>query len=509
MRPTPAAPVVSVTGGMVIGTESGGIATFRGIPYAAPPVGPFLLAAPQPVVSWEGHRRVVDTPPSAPQGRGGPTGGTNASGRGEQDYLTVNVWSPSLGRTGSPVMVWIHGGGFFAGSASFDLYDGASLAGRGVVVVSFNYRLGAIGFAQIEGAPSNRGLRDQIAALRWVQDNIKRFGGDPDAVTLVGQSAGGSSIAALMSSPHGAGLFTRAIIQSGSAELAFDSDDARMVTKRLLEVLALDQETESRTSIEGLDVPLLLRAQSRVMSELAESPDPHVWGATTVTRGVGLLAFAPVIDGDLLPALPADLDVSTLPNGMSVLTGTMRAEWNQQPGFRDIVANNVADSPNEMQALGMWLRGYGIGPDALAVYATNRPTASATDLGCAIMTDFYFRRPTYQLARRLAAGGVRTYVYEFAWAADGRGRGGPVHDAHLPFVFGTRDRLPHSANVEAPADVQEQVQTLWTTFASAGSTGMRSVPAGVHEPLPVRVLGEGGPRTEIDPRPEELRSLPM
>ena len=210
-------PRAHTTSGAVRGRAEGGLAVFRGIPFARPPVGRLRFAAPQPAAAWDGVREARDfgsAPPSSALARSSVL--APAATPAGDDWLTVNVWSPAADPAARrPVLVWIYGGAYKLGSADDPGYDGARLAREGdLVVVTFNYRTGVEGFAQIEGAPANRGLLDQVAALEWVRDNIAAFGGDPGLVTVFGQSAGGGSVAALPAMPRAAGLFRRAIAQS-------------------------------------------------------------------------------------------------------------------------------------------------------------------------------------------------------------------------------------------------------------------------------------------------------
>ena len=226
--PSVSRPEVRAPVGTVRGRREAGVAVFRGIPFAEPPVGALRFAAPRPVRGWDGVREAVSYGPPPPQAGAFGMDGLAREAAGD-DWLTINVWSPEPGPgAGLPVMVWIHGGAYTIGMSSLPEYDGGRLArDGGVVVVTFNYRVGIEGFAQIEGAPANRGLLDQIAALEWVRDNIRAFGGDPDRVTVFGESAGGGSVAALLAMPRAAGLFGRAVAQSVqgtffSPELAAD-----------------------------------------------------------------------------------------------------------------------------------------------------------------------------------------------------------------------------------------------------------------------------------------------
>jgi para-nitrobenzyl esterase len=207
-------PTVRIAEGLVEGRWRGEHAVFRGIPYAQPPVGLLRFQAPVPVEGWRGTKQATEFGPAVPQA--GPT----AEGSVGDDWLTLNVSTPGLGRAGTaetaglPVRVWIHGGAYIAGASSDPMYEPAALTDAGLVVVSINYRMAAEGFILLEGAPTNRGFLDQIAALQWVQRNIAAFGGDPERVTVAGQSAGAGSIAALLTMKQGRGLFGRAITHS-------------------------------------------------------------------------------------------------------------------------------------------------------------------------------------------------------------------------------------------------------------------------------------------------------
>ena len=217
--------IVRTRSGAVRGIYEQGVAAFKGIPFAAPPVGQLRFAAPVPPQSWDGVREASTFSPTPPQADLSsqrmpgldlrPIVGE--SWRKGEDYLMLNVWTPDVDTRGLPVMVFIYGGAFVSGGSSTHLYDGARFARDGVVLVSFNYRLGVEGFLPLDGGQTNVGLRDQIAALTWVQDNIAAFGGDPNTVTIFGESAGALSVDSLLVVPSAAGLFRRAISQSGGA----------------------------------------------------------------------------------------------------------------------------------------------------------------------------------------------------------------------------------------------------------------------------------------------------
>ncbi len=216
------------------------------------------------------------------------------------DYLNVSVWAPE-GADSLPVMVWIHGGAFVRGANSVATYDGSAFARDGVVVVGVNYRLGVPGFAVLEGAPTNLGLRDQIAALEWVRDNVAAFGGNPDDVTVFGESAGGMSVATLMASPAARGLFHRAAIQSGNGAAVCSLDDARRVSAEIAAHLGVPATAEA---FGALDPEEVVAAQTAVALAIQADPDPQRWGASVLRGGLGIMSLFPVIDGEIVPGVP-------------------------------------------------------------------------------------------------------------------------------------------------------------------------------------------------------------
>src|SRR5690348_16195894 len=243
-------PVVRVSGGLVRGTSRNGVSAFLGIPYAAPAVGADRYRAPQPVVPWEGERPATEHGPTAAQSAYPTPMDTvlPSSVDPGDDYLSVSVWAPE-GAEALPVMVWIHGGAFVRGASSVSTYDGSAFARDGVVLVGINYRLGVPGFAVLDGAPTNLGLRDQVAALEWVRDNIAAFGGNPDDVTVAGESAGAMSVATLLAMPRSSGLFRRAVLQSGAAHHTLTTTTARRVTGYLAAELGVLPTAEALRSV--------------------------------------------------------------------------------------------------------------------------------------------------------------------------------------------------------------------------------------------------------------------
>jgi len=227
--------------GVMRGRMVEGVATFKGIPYAAPPFGANRFQPPRPAERWDGVREALSYGPTVPKPPYFPPFDVllpEPAISGE-DCLNLNIWTPDVGRAGLPVMVWIHGGAFSNGSGAIPQYDGSRFARDGVVCVTINYRLGADGFLYLDDGIANLGLLDQIAALAWVQENIAAFGGDPNNVTIFGESAGAFSVSTLLSMPHARGLFHRVIAQSGAGHHVISSATAQRVYQYLAEKLGV------------------------------------------------------------------------------------------------------------------------------------------------------------------------------------------------------------------------------------------------------------------------------
>jgi para-nitrobenzyl esterase len=301
--------------GRVRGEERDGVRMWRGIPYAAAPVGGLRFRPPQSIQPWDGVRDATRFAPTAMQSDAFRLDQqvNIPEPRSSEDCLYLNVWAPAEPSGPQPVMVWIHGGGFVEGAGSDDHYDGARLVRNGgVVVVTLNYRLGAFGFLYFAAlAPdyadaSNLGLRDQIAALRWVHDNIGAFGGDPDQVTVFGESAGGISIAALMAMPEARGLFRRAIIQSGGT-YARAAQSASEIARELLAELGVSDPRQLRT----LPAPDIQAASERYLERVAAPLSLHV---------------GPVVDGESLPRHPLEAIRAGSAQGVALIAGSNRDE---------------------------------------------------------------------------------------------------------------------------------------------------------------------------------------
>ncbi|MFI1583314.1 carboxylesterase/lipase family protein [Embleya sp. NPDC020630] len=455
-------PEVRAAVGAVRGRREAGVAVFRGIPFAEAPVGALRFAAPRPVRGWDGVRPALAYGPPPPQG--GALGMAElARGAVGDDWLTVNVWSPDPGPgAGLAVMVWIQGGAYTVGMSGLPEYDGARLArDGGVVVVTFNYRVGFEGFGLIEGAPANRGLLDQIAALTWVRDNIRAFGGDPDRVTVFGQSAGGGSVAALSAMPRAAGLFGRAVAQSVQGTF-FTPELAADVAASCAAELGM---RATMAELYEVEPELLAAAGDAVAAGITR------WAGRWGRAAHGATPFAPVVDGDWLPATPWRALADGFGRDVPLLVGHTRDEQRLLT-----VLDGLLGEVTEDQAATA-LDVFGPERDAARRYRAGYPHASPEELYELVRSDRLFRMPSLHLAEARIAGGGRAHVYELTWSAPGMGGVlGACHGLDVPLVFGNLDRgqpaLLFGGGPTAEAEaLSAHMRAAWTAFAKDGDPG--------------------------------------
>ena len=459
-------PVVRLRDGTVRGTASAGVLAFLGLPYAAAPFGANRMAPPQPVQPWDGERDATAFGPTVPKGDYPPQYARlfpEVVIPGE-DCLNLNVWTPSAGAAGLPVLVWIHGGSFMNGSSSVADYDGAAFARDGVVCVSINYRLAAEGFLFLGDGTANLGLLDQLAALRWVQDNIAAFGGDPARVTVAGESAGAMSVTTLLSMPLAAGLFAQAIAQSGAGAHTLGAPEGLLVGRYLADALGVPADRES---IKAVPLDKLVQAASDLVVEVQTTPDPARWGQLALS----LLPFAPTVDGSVLPSVPVAALASGQGGGVRLLIGSNRDEsrlFLVAPGVIGLV-----DEPTLAAVAGA----YGLSPDGLEVYRANRLSggAGSGDVLAAVITDWFFRVPAIRVGEaRSAPGSAGTWMYRFDYPEPGDNHGfGASHAVEVPFVFDTLARNASPALIgETPSQaVADRVHRVWVDFITRGDPG--------------------------------------
>lgn len=469
------APESRTTAGSVRGSYEHGLAVFRGIPFAEPPFGPRRFRGPERRERWEGVRDATSFGPPPPQtirsAPGSPPAG--ATHEQEPDCLTINVWSPDTsGRL--PVMVWIYGGAYLVGSADSPVYDGANLAGEGVVVVTYNHRVGVEGFASLAGAPENRGLLDQVAGLTWVQENIAAFGGDPAQVTVFGESAGAGSIAALLAMPSARGLFHRAIMQSVPGTY-FTPALGRDVARRIGAELGLSPSAADFSTRTPAELSEATNAVGAKMTGLVDT-----WGkvARTVTP------FSPIVDGQVLPASPWDALRSGTASDVEIIAGWMRDEYRIFHVLDGTLANAGDGDADFMLGL--------LGPagDPAAAYRAAYPGKSPGELIEVVFSDWLFRMATLRLAELHHAAGGRSFVYEVGLPAPGEnGAFGACHGFDVPLTFGnfgdqrSASTLGPGGPTAAVLEVSRRIRSAWTSFARTGDPGWSPFRAGDHNAL--------------------------
>ncbi|MFD0364806.1 carboxylesterase/lipase family protein [Nocardia sp. GCM10030253] len=455
-------PIVSVTGGKILGRTSAGVSTFLGVPYAAAPVGPARFELPTRVPDWPGVRDALSYGPTCAQSPYPPPihALIGSDGIPGDEYLNVNVWTPDPGGSGLPVMVWIHGGAFVRGSNARAIYDGAAFARDGIVMVSINYRLGISGFAAVANAPLNRGLHDQLFALQWVQENIESFGGDPNNVTVFGESAGGMSVAMLLASSRSRGLLHRAIMQSGNGSAVATIDDAGKLADQLAEKLAIKP---TAADFGRLGPERLRSAQDMIALDLMTDPDPARWGSSIITNGLGIMSLFPVVDGDIVEGPAADVLAAHPDRSVPLIAGCTTDE------FRFFTVPTGVAAAITTDTLPYMLSRYGLSPALAATYSAHRPGATAADLFAAMVTDHAFRSDTLRLAQVNATANP-TYAYEFAWPSGIEGLGA-CHVLEIPFVFDALASAHPLTGPNPPQPLADQIHSAWASFAKNGNPG--------------------------------------
>ena len=494
------------TAGTIEGTEENGLCVFRGVPFAAPPVGELRFKPPHPVESWDGVREAKSFGPISLQASNEMLEAllppSDPPQPQSEDCLYLNVWTPGIDDAARPVMVWIHGGAFTIGSGSEDYYNGANLAARGdVVIVTINYRLGALGFLNLPAlGQTNFGMRDQVAALKWVQDNIANFGGDPGNVTIFGESAGGMSVASLMASPEAAGLFQKAIPQSGAGHNALSIEETNATAFKFCQALGVDpNDVDALMAADSADI-LAASVAVDPLASAESASDMADAGASATPQ----MPFQPVIDGAFLSQLPIDHIRDGSADGVATLVGSLDEE------LKLLAAAGPADPMSEEAATAMFGMMH---PDPESAYATYRAARrergeddSADEIFVAAIGDVMLRIPGLRLADAQTSR-APTYAYLFDWKSPGmNGALGSCHALELPFVFGTHDTAPEFCGSGPVADAfSELTMDTWLAFAKTGNpaTTGAEAPTWDADAKPIQVLGDN-PRVEHDWRGPEV-----
>ncbi|MCZ0070703.1 carboxylesterase/lipase family protein [Bacillus sonorensis] len=432
--------------GALKGTMQNGVRVWKGIPYAKPPVGEWRFKAPQETDAWEGVRESTQFGSICPQ----PEGILFQLERVEksEDCLCLNVFAPQSSGENRPVMVWIHGGAFYLGAGSEPLYDGSHLAADGdVIVVTINYRLGPFGFLHLSSVnqsySNNLGLLDQIAALKWVKENISSFGGDPDNITVFGESAGSMSIASLLAMPDAKGLFQKAIMQSGASE-TMPKEKAETAAETFLHILNIDPDHSEQ--LHDVSAKELLEAADELRDVMGEN--------------IFQLLFLPVVDRETLPLEPVTAVAQGAADDIKLLIGTNRDE-----GVLFFTPESEL-LPEQKKA--EILREH-VGGELAKTAAELYPGSLEGQIN--MMTDILFWRPAVAFAAGQSAHSP-VWMYRFDWHSEHSPFHKAAHGLDIPFVFGNMAALDMITNTKASEETKQlsqHIQAAWLSFAHTGS----------------------------------------
>jgi para-nitrobenzyl esterase len=476
-----------VEGGLVSGVVADGVVAYKGIPYAAPPVGDLRWRAPQPVTPWTGvraadaygHDCMQEPFPSDAAPLGTPPA---------EDCLYLNVWAPEKPAPAKlPVMVWIHGGGFVNGGASPAVYDGQHFAKRGVVLVSFNHRLGRFGFfahpalskEDPDGPLGNYGYLDQIAALKWVQKNVAAFGGDPGNVTVFGESAGGGSVHTLMVSPLAKGLFHKAIVESGGGRAG-----GIMTPRNLKEAEAVGVAFAKVAGVTGEDATALAALRKLPAADLVRGLNLMTMGQQRDTHA------GPMIDGKIVVEEPEAAFRAGRQARIPYLVGANNREF----GFM----------PLPQQAVEGMLARFGTARDQVVAAYDPEKTGNMGEVGVGLMSDGAMVQPARLVARLAAAAGQPTFAYRFSYVASSIRKDvkGALHATEIPFVFETVRAKYGDATAAEDEAIAAAVNTYWVAFARTGDPngdGRPKWPAYSEKDDVIMNFAITGPAAKADP----------
>ncbi len=459
------ATIVETGRGRLEGEEVDGVRVFRGIPYARPPIGPLRFRPPVEPEPWAGVRDATRFGPAAPQPEMMvPIPGFGV-GEQSEDCLYLNVYAPAAPGGGRPVLVWIHGGGFVIGSGSQDIYDASSLVRRGdVVVVTINYRLGALGFLHLddEESSANLGLLDQIAALEWVRDNIEAFGGDPDKVTIFGESAGGHSVGQLMASPLSAGLFHRAIAQSGTGFQQFQAMDAAY---ERMSGFDAGRQVAEMAGVSGADEIAALRQMS--VDELREiALDPAV-SAT----------LHPQIDGYVLPQSSAQIFDAGRQAAVPLIVGSNADEGSvlYYMGLAPVDGGPETQPTNVTEWDALLAGQFGTAASDVDLAYSVDTDSDVVKAAEQLMGDAWFGRHAFYMAQKHSAAGHPSYLYMYERRPPNENQTiGASHALEISHVFG--GFIPFWPSDARDDELTHEMQSFWVHFAATGTPNRDDLP---------------------------------
>ena len=457
--------IIETKSGKIQGYKEDGVEIFKGIPYGEPPIDDLRFSPPVAKKQWD---EVLDTTEYGHCAYQGYTKLEDYTGKLQpesEDCLNLNIWTPSVDNKKRPVMFWIHGGSFIFGGGVDPMYNGSTLAKRGdVVVVTINYRLGALGYLYVPGVTANVGYLDQIIALKWVHDNIELFGGDPNNVTIFGESAGGYSVVALAAMPAAKGLFHRIIAQSAPA---IDSKVTKKPSKKLMRILEV--EKGDFNALRTISPEKIIDAQNKFLAE----------------DSTNLFAFRPLIDGETLPIHPLKAFQNGDCKDIEFMIGTNLDEAKLFTAL-DPEISKINNANGEMILIGFLSRlGIDINKSKAMIdtYKQARVNNFSTDLKeilNALITDYIFRISTIRLLEAQSKHQTNTYNYIFTWPSPGfNGELGACHALEIPFVFNTLTNPSFKDFVGKSPDlngISYNVMDAWIAFAHNGNPNHDSIP---------------------------------
>jgi len=457
--------IISTNKGKIKGLEKPNIQCFLGIPYAKPPVCNLRFCEPQPMDSWESIKDTTKFGFIAPQNHPDTPPIEQIE---DENCLFLNIWTPKADDKARPVMVWIHGGGYIIGSSSRPRLNGERLAIYGnVVVVSFNYRLGALGFLNLPGIPPNLGMQDQIAALKWIQENIHNFGGDPTNITIFGESAGGMSVAILLAIPAARGLFHKAIIESGAANPRdFMPERARKGSEELLSKLHI--ELGNLDALREVPLKKLLRMQKKIAGTIVDNKESPFW---------------PFVDGKLIPEQPLEIirkgKVSKIPliigyndDELGFISNLLeQADEDRKNVIIGLVQSRIHKIGINKENLEKLISTY---KQEMSMIYPNKPY-KYWDM---ILADAMFR---IRIIRQLEAHAIhQSNIYSYIFTYESPISGSALHTFEIPFVFGNIDTTDMAEGAIESNETTEQLSKIimdtWITFAKTGNPNHDSLP---------------------------------
>jgi len=454
--------IIETKTGIIQGYKEEGLEIFKGIPFAEPPLGDLRFSPPVSKQSWDEMLNTTEYGPCSIQGSSGLEEFLGRLEPESEDCLTLNIWTPAADSGKRPVMFWIHGGAFMMGGGTDPMYDGSALALRGdIVVVTINYRLGSFGFLYNKGIPPNVGSQDQVLALKWVNENIGSFGGDPKNVTIFGESAGGYSVLSLCTMPKAKGLFRRVIAQSAPS---IETTVSNKISKKILRKLGV--KGGDIDSLRVVPPEKIIESQNQVFA--SEPTD--------------IMALRPLISGDTFPKHPLKAFLNGECANIDLMMGTNLDEFKLFTAIEPM-KSMMGDDAEQLLIGALAMSGVAKekSEEILKIYKEARDgkySIEPFEIFTAVITDFAFRIPTIRLLEAQKPHQPNTYNYMFAWPSSGLdGILGACHALEIPFAFGTLNSPTLKDFVKgAPQELSEKMMDAWISFAKSGNPNHGNLP---------------------------------